>query len=1360
MREGVVESPTQASEPALGGLVAGRYRIESELGRGGMAVAYAVHDLVHDRPLALKLLLPSIKTEAGGELAQLFEREFHTLQQLSHPRIVAVHDFAHDGGSAFYTMEWLGGGDLGKLAPLPAPRVCALLSDVCSALSLLHSRGLVHRDVTPRNVRCTDDGLAKLIDFGAIALFGSTPRLIGTPPCCPPETLDGEELDGRTDLFALGATAYFALTGRHAYASRTFGELRKVWSRALTPPSHHAPDIPAALDALVLSLLSLDRAARPGSAAEVMERLCVIGGHDVSEQLVVQQAYLTTPRLVGRDDELARVRKMLSEHRQERPRSAVIVGPEGIGRSRFLASCVIEAKLQGAVVARADAADARGPLSVARALAAELLELMPALGAELSAEQRALVSSATAAPNAATGDPAAQARLQGALRDLMLRASSTRKLLLAVDDAHRIDERSAALLALLTTDARGHDLALIATLPSLDTAESNASLRYFVEGASVIKMRPLAPHETERLLHSIFGDVAHLRVLADPLHRLSGGAPAALMQLAQHMIDRGLVRYEAGAWLLPAQHDPTDMPSSVQAALQAKLARLSPESLALAQGLSLAVREGLDLEELKVVLAKEDASSVLSAVDELLVLGIVRLNGALYRLSNDTFRTLLTLDAFSAQTRVLHGRLATLMQRRPGDRSWAVLEHLISAGREQEALELILPGARNQGQLTPAQIAALACAMPPGWQKHLRALIAYCERAGRPAIEAHLVRVMFVGYAALTAQAEKADVEILIKQLEHDCGHDIYMSLDASLPASDRLMTALTLAQQRFDATPAEQRVLPLGEALPSLARAVISAIGVMGPRYDYAFFRDLSSIEPFVSLAPALQLVQWNIEGTRSLATAHYRVLLERNAAIIARISEPDRAGLDEVSCRFMELALKFSTTLVETMFGRALNEAYLADLESDPIFTINACRLRMLAALCDGDTKTADAFKRKAEMIRLRDNPPQMFEGSHVHREFIVYAFAGDLARLKQLLPAIEQRAQHASGWQPPFHHARGAYHELRGALPEALADFEAGLSITRAGEHPSHAHLAASYLMVLLKLNRTQEALTAGRELLSAVREADLGPASHAMLEAMARVYADNGAHDEARQLADEAIALLEEFRAGGLVLGGAYETRARVALAARDQTSFELFARMCAAIYRAGRNPLLTARYAALMTSATDARVVVAQDVENAAAGWLAKTLDALSHKHFNTSTQRATAALCSLLEAAGAGGGFIYTVQRDGSTLMAQEGAVPAPNDLDRLVAELLERLTAEHDDVTVAHPVVLGEAPIAVWRNALGDVFTPFVLMHTSPRGNEITGVVALCGTLDSSRISRQVLSGISEALHQSGDVATLLAAW
>jgi hypothetical protein len=188
-------------------------------------------------------------------------------------------------------------------------------------------------------------------------------------------------------------------------------------------------------------------------------------------------------------------------------------------------------------------------------------------------------------------------------------------------------------------------------------------------------------------------------------------------------------------------------------------------------------------------------------------------------------------------------------------------------------------------------------------------------------------------------------------------------------------------------------------------------------------------------------------------------------------------------------------------------------------------------------------------------------------------------------------------------------------------------------------------------------------------------------------------------------------------------------------------------------------LLSARYAALMASAADARLTISEDVEDAA-DWRARTLQALSHRHFNTSGERANAALRSLLDVTGATGGFIYTVQRDGSTLMAQEGAVLAPRDLDELVTKFLERLTTEHDDVTIAHTIAPGEAPVAVWRNARGETFAPFVLMHSSARGTEITGVVALSGVTDTARISRRLLSEISEALHQSGDVATLLASW
>lgn len=183
--------------------IGGRYVVEDALGRGGMAAVYRVRDAKTGQRLALKRAWARDPVKARKRRA-LLEREFHTLGQLRHPRIIEVFDFGVDDDGPYYTMELLDGSDLSARAPLPWREACALLRDVCSSLALLHSRGYVHRDVSPLNVRCTADGRAKLIDFGAMAAMGVTTLTIGTPPCVPPEALARQALDARADLFALG----------------------------------------------------------------------------------------------------------------------------------------------------------------------------------------------------------------------------------------------------------------------------------------------------------------------------------------------------------------------------------------------------------------------------------------------------------------------------------------------------------------------------------------------------------------------------------------------------------------------------------------------------------------------------------------------------------------------------------------------------------------------------------------------------------------------------------------------------------------------------------------------------------------------------------------------------------------------------------------------------------------------------------------------------------------------------------------------------------------------------------------------------------------------------------------------------
>ncbi|HET6335749.1 MAG TPA: serine/threonine-protein kinase, partial [Polyangiales bacterium] len=150
--------------------IADRYVVHETLGQGGMGSVYRVFDERTGHECALKQL--SAKAGADPMVAELFEREFHTLSELAHPSIIEVYDYGIDGDRAYYTMELLAGQDLRSLGTLHWRKACEVLRDLASALAIVHSRRLIHCDISPRNVNCTADGRAKLLDFGAMVPMG------------------------------------------------------------------------------------------------------------------------------------------------------------------------------------------------------------------------------------------------------------------------------------------------------------------------------------------------------------------------------------------------------------------------------------------------------------------------------------------------------------------------------------------------------------------------------------------------------------------------------------------------------------------------------------------------------------------------------------------------------------------------------------------------------------------------------------------------------------------------------------------------------------------------------------------------------------------------------------------------------------------------------------------------------------------------------------------------------------------------------------------------------------------------------------------------------------------------------------
>src|SRR5688572_33220922 len=215
-------------EKALGD----RYRIERELGRGGMGAVYLARDLRLDRPVALKVLPPEFA--ANGALRERFLRETRTAASFSHPNIVPVHAVEERDGLLAFAMGYVEGESVAdrvrRAGPLDVRAIVRLLQDIGYALAYAHGRGVVHRDIKPDNImleRAT--GRALLMDFGiarTIAAKVEAPNVtrgltrvgevVGTAEYMSPEQASADVVDGRSDLYSLGLVALFALTGRPA----------------------------------------------------------------------------------------------------------------------------------------------------------------------------------------------------------------------------------------------------------------------------------------------------------------------------------------------------------------------------------------------------------------------------------------------------------------------------------------------------------------------------------------------------------------------------------------------------------------------------------------------------------------------------------------------------------------------------------------------------------------------------------------------------------------------------------------------------------------------------------------------------------------------------------------------------------------------------------------------------------------------------------------------------------------------------------------------------------------------------------------------------------------------------------------
>ena len=282
--------------PRLTSALADRYRIERELGQGGMATVYLAEDLKHHRKVAIKVLKPELAAAIGGER---FLREIETTANLRHPHILPLYDSGRTGGQAdgrtddflYYVMPFVEGQSLrdrmGGGTPMPVEDALQITREVADALGYAHAHGVIHRDIKPENI-LLESGHAVVADFGiakAVSALGGaqltgTGLAVGTPAYMSPEQVLGEAtVDGRSDLYSLGCVLFEMLTGEQPFAAPT--PQRTIARRLTEPPpapSSSRPEIGVQLSGAVQRVMAPEPGDRPATAAEFARTLSTPSG--------------------------------------------------------------------------------------------------------------------------------------------------------------------------------------------------------------------------------------------------------------------------------------------------------------------------------------------------------------------------------------------------------------------------------------------------------------------------------------------------------------------------------------------------------------------------------------------------------------------------------------------------------------------------------------------------------------------------------------------------------------------------------------------------------------------------------------------------------------------------------------------------------------------------------------------------------------------------------------------------------------------------------------------------------------------------------------------------------------------------
>ncbi len=1318
------------SRPSDPTAVHGRFSVEAELARGGMGAVFRAFDRSTGRRVALKRLLAAGGPKAGA----LFEREFYVLSSLSHPRIIEVYEYGVDAEGPFYTMELLEGRDLREVAPVDVVTACRYLRDVASSLALLHVRRLLHRDISPRNVRTLPDGGCKLLDFGALTSFGTPPDFVGTAPAIPPEALFGQGMDQRADIFSLGALAFFLLTRRHGYPAKNFSDLPDVWKQKPPPPSAFVPDVPRELDQLVLSMLSVDLLARPRSAAEVIEQLNMIGGLEPDQDKRQARAYFVGAALVEREHEIARIKRRIERAASGRGNAVFVEGSAGCGKTRLLAESVRLAQLSGVTALQVDAGlQTEGAFSTVQALIGRLARFAPRLAAEIFP------------------DPAALPRDLTLLEAAFVEISQRTPLMLVVDNVERADAESTALLVALSRACKATRMLVLTSAGHRASGNASIALRALRDAGTSVRLRELTEGGVHSLLTSAFGDIPHVKRTGTRLFEATGGNPDHCMTVMQRWVTSGVAGYESGTWILPLEL-PRDALPRVGRAGTDRMDRCSPTAHALAEALGLL--ETPATLEFCVALegAPDDRRPVLAGLGELVEAEVLTTTPEGYCFRQESMRRALVAELTSERRAELHSKIAGLLLD-AGNTSpiagFAIGFHFIRGGQETRGADIVAEAGRAV-VTSPRDLKRTVGPAVPA----LEAALDVYRRESRSSLRLLdlLLPMVFASYECSRDLAERHGEETLVR-LSRILG--LVPPGEGQAPSDlNELLAALASAPVLEPRHQPESDTPDVVTLVRWLIRAAITLTAVASAAIEpdkeiryAAFLAPFRWFGPEHPAAIAHDYCQLLVLMTRDRMAHAHQVATD----LLARL---ERIPVEALGLERMRIGAVISLGVLEAQMDDDRALARIAELEKiAPFYALAvANQLKFLFHGFRGQLELAESHRDRVEAHAIQQGTAWQVEIWSTCTSSAVYGNNRDSTNHKRIVEQLDRLRRDAPSLEPYFRRAVCAQHSLRGDAARALELWQALGETPR--ERTGWAAVQGTLTRTYNELGRFEEAVKVAEAALAlAAEDRDFVAMNLSLWLELAIAYAGTGEYDRARQLTDELLARHERNQ-NPMTLGCIARTAARIALLEGDTPRFEHHLAEMETWFRSTKNPALIAQCDKLRNTAqrgewngwAEARPGVGFAVTSA------MTLAQSVLAQCRGAAERKQRALSLVADRAGVDQAWLFVPSRDSvPVLEAQLGLSELPGELVDQVREHFARHLDESVETDQGEFNASGTFALA------GPASRYQVFSLLVSRGAEVlmVGAIALPANPERRPVSYRLLSDLSQQLFEAGDIGT-----